>query len=152
MSDLNPYAAPAVEDSVAVPADGPLELRYASRLRRFLNLIIDYVVVQLLIGTLMILLLLFGTQVRGRLVSTAISVSVWFCYYLICEALLGATVAKFITGTRVVDDEGNHPSFGQVLGRTFARMVPFEWFSFFDTPPVGWHDDWSNTRVVLIRR
>ena len=43
------------------------------------------------------------------------------------------------------------PTYGQILGRTFSRFVPFEAFSFLPSP-VGWHDRWSGTRVVRVNR
>jgi hypothetical protein len=40
--------------------------------------------------------------------------------------------------------------FSQILGRTFSRFVPFEPFSFLGSGH-GWHDRWSDTRVVRTR-
>ncbi|CAN0592803.1 unnamed protein product, partial [Laminaria digitata] len=39
----------------------------------------------------------------------------------------------------------------RLLGRTAARFVPFEAFSFLGGDATGWHDRWSNTRVVRLR-
>jgi uncharacterized RDD family membrane protein YckC len=75
----------------------------------------------------------------------------WISYYVVFEALLGRTPGKLITGTRVVNLAGGRPRFTQILGRSFARAVPFEAFSFFGSR-AGWHDRWSRTRVVLVRR
>jgi uncharacterized RDD family membrane protein YckC len=71
-------------------------------------------------------------------------------YYIGMESLFGKTFGKFITRTRVVNSAGGPPSFGQVVGRSLARFIPFEAFSFFGGKghPVGWHDSLSNTRVV----
>jgi uncharacterized RDD family membrane protein YckC len=72
-------------------------------------------------------------------------------YFVLTEALFQRTLAKFITGTRVVTADGTQPSFGQIVGRSFARMIPFEAFSFLGSPnPVGWHDSLSGTRVVEV--
>jgi uncharacterized RDD family membrane protein YckC len=73
-------------------------------------------------------------------------------YHFIFEATLGRTPGKFLTGTRVVSSNGARASIGQILGRTLARFVPFEPLSFLfgGNPPSGWHDKWSNTRVVKI--
>jgi uncharacterized RDD family membrane protein YckC len=71
-----------------------------------------------------------------------------------CEWLTGRSLGKLATGTRVIAAEGGPPSFARVLGRTLARFIPFEAFSFLtdrDGRPVGWHDSLSRTRVVRVR-
>ena len=47
------------------------------------------------------------------------------------------------------DENGTKPRFGQVIGRTLCRFVPFEAFSFFGER--GWHDKIPKTRVVMAR-
>ncbi|NVN97369.1 RDD family protein [Candidatus Nomurabacteria bacterium] len=70
-------------------------------------------------------------------------------YYLFFEGIWGRTLGKWITKTKVVDREGNKPKFTQILGRSFARWIPFEYFSFIlNNNPVGWHDSLSKTLVV----
>ena len=61
----------------------------------------------------------------------------------------GQSIGKMITGTIVVTEDGQKPSFGQILGRSFARIVPFEPFSFLGNDASGWHDKWSETKVIL---
>ena len=73
-----------------------------------------------------------------------------FGYYVLFEALTGRTPAKYITGTRVVNMMGGKPSFGQILGRSAARFIPLEPFSFFGSSRRGWHDSLSHTRVVRV--
>ena len=77
---------------------------------------------------------------------------IYTVYYLVLEATFGWTLAKLITRTRVVDKEGRKPAFMTVLGRSLARSVPLEPFSFLGKTGVGWHDRWSGTRVVSMRR
>jgi uncharacterized RDD family membrane protein YckC len=74
-------------------------------------------------------------------------------YYIVMEGMFQRTIGKMITGTRVVRIDGGRPSLGQVVGRTFARLIPFEAFSFLggNGYPVGWHDSLSGTRVVRSR-
>lgn len=73
-------------------------------------------------------------------------------YYFLFEGISGRTVGKYLTGTKVVSEDGGKASFGQVVGRTFCRLIPFEIFSFllFDdkSRPVFWHDSFPKTRVV----
>ena len=75
--------------------------------------------------------------------------SVELLFYYISELLLkGRTVGKYITGTKVVTIFGEIPNSSQVLKRTLSRLIPFDALSFFGEN--GWHDSWSDTRVVKI--
>jgi uncharacterized RDD family membrane protein YckC len=67
-------------------------------------------------------------------------------YYFISEVTTQRTIGKLATNSLVVDDYGNKPSASTILGRSFARIVPFEAFSCFSER--GWHDLWSKTYVV----
>ncbi len=62
-------------------------------------------------------------------------------YSPIFETLFGATPGKFLTGSKVVNENGEKITFNQSLARTFGRMVPFEPFSFLGKNK-GWHDAW----------
>ncbi len=78
-----------------------------------------------------------------------IFIGVYVAYYIFFEHFLGGkTLGKFITRTRVVSKDGQRPSFENIIGRSFSRVVPFEAFSFLGSKPSGWHDDWSNTIVI----
>lgn len=82
----------------------------------------------------------------GRLSIACVNV---FVYFFLCEALFQRTLAKLITGTKVVAVNGTRPTFGAIALRTLGRLVPFEPFSFLTGSPGGWHDWWSGTIVVL---
>ena len=70
-------------------------------------------------------------------------------YYIISEALWQKTLAKLIMKTKVVMKDGTKPPLKNIIGRSFARFIPFEAFSFlFSAHPVGWHDSLSGTMVV----
>ena len=62
------------------------------------------------------------------------------------------TIGKYITGTRVVDLNGDAPDIEQYVKRSFSRIVPFEALSFFGSTPGGWHDRWSDTLVIDERK
>jgi uncharacterized RDD family membrane protein YckC len=147
----NPYAAPTVDVADAPAVADQQEL--AGKGRRFLNLIIDsfcyYIALMVLIVAMAIVdPSMIRTVVDNFVVRTVLSVSVMFCYYVAFEALFGRTLGKLLTGTRVVAASGGRPKFRQILGRTLSRVVPFEPFSCLSDPPIGWHDQWSGTRVV----
>jgi len=71
-------------------------------------------------------------------------------YYSSFEILTGRTIAKFITKTKVVDEDGNPPDFGTIVIRSLCRFIPFEPFSFLGDEGKGWHDKLSKTRVVNV--
>lgn len=162
----NPYASPTAE-SHAVP-DAAWEsrpLRVASQGKRFLNLILDSIVIHVLsmaAGFVVGVIIVASRMSAGRPVTTGdeaglqvagfvVGLMVCLGYFVIMEGLFQRTLAKLLTGTIVVTETGARPSFGQILGRSFARLIPFEAFSFLGTDPVGWHDSLSGTRVVNTR-
>ena len=142
MSDFsNPYAPPQAELTpelqVQITPDASLGSRFG-------NLVIDNIL-RAIIG---IALMTLGNAMKAPDLGTFMLVLSYPLYYLLFEGLFGRTPGKFITGTKVVAVGGGRATFGQVLGRTFSRFVPFEPFSFFGGTPTGWHDRWSGTRVV----
>jgi len=149
----NPYAAPQTLDGGAeAEAAEVANFDSAGLGLRFANLIIDEIIVVILF-----FVLVFGIKI----VSPTTAVEDWtyvliyggmFSYYVLCEAIAGRTIGKLITGTRVVRFDGYRPHFPQIIGRTFARFIPFEAFSFLGSSGNGWHDSLSGTRVVRVRR
>jgi len=71
-------------------------------------------------------------------------------YYTVLEATTGKTIAKFITKTKVVTEEGEKPDFMTILIRSLCRYIPFAPFSFLGSENSGWHDRFSKTRVINI--
>jgi uncharacterized RDD family membrane protein YckC len=163
----NPYASPVIPaDLVEQQAVTIHELKIASQGKRFLNFILDSVFLQVLSGVAgfafgvvfaVLRISAGGTvtqqdqqvlQVLGYLIGILVSLS----YFIFTEAVFQRTLAKLITGTLVVNAEGGKPTLMQIVGRSFARYIPFEPFSFFvGDPPVGWHDRLSSTRVIDLR-
>lgn len=72
----------------------------------------------------------------------------WLLYYPIMEYTTGKTIAKYISQTRVVNDDLTKALFGTILKRNLLRLIPFEIFSFIKMYPTGWHDSLSGTLVV----
>jgi uncharacterized RDD family membrane protein YckC len=144
---VNPFAAPRDEAQLARPA--PAELVLASGGQRFCTALIDYV--GILVGNGALQAGLEAIGLHSTWVGSVIGLGLGFAYYATFEAAFGRTLGKILVGTRVVDSAGHLPTFGQILGRTACRYVPFEAISFFGQPAVGWHDRWSNTRVIRTR-
>jgi uncharacterized RDD family membrane protein YckC len=151
----NPYAPPAAPIEAAEIRQAG-EMRLASQGQRFLNMLVDYVgvvamsgIVGLVIGVAKgfsgaesSLLDGAGRHVFGLLTMIG--------YYVLLEGLTGRTLGKLATGTKVVSVDGKPATFGQIVGRNFARFIPFEGFSFLGSS-TGWHDSLSRTRVIRTR-
>ena len=132
----------------------------ASQNRRLLNLIIDNVFLVVLFNVIgFVIGVMYGIASGGRVTQEqlaglqgmvfALNMLISFLYFSLLEALCQKTVAKFLTGTKVVNMDGSKPSIGQCLGRAAARFIPFEPFSFLGSQePRGWHDSLSGTRVI----
>ena len=119
---------------------------------RFLNFIIDRVIMLILAFVMGVVLALINPVIidsldgMSTLMDYVITAILAVFYYTILEATTGQTIGKMITGTKVVDENGEKPDFGTIMVRSFSRIVPFDAFSFLGTK--GWHDSWSNTHVV----
>ncbi|SEN46737.1 Uncharacterized membrane protein YckC, RDD family [Flavobacterium sp. CF108] len=124
---------------------------------RFVNYILDIVVILALIFVISLMIAFLGnflgwndllywlgnlSDFEGQLVFIVISVF----YYSLSEGLFGRSLGKFVTGTVVVDENGEKPSFGTIFKRSLCRLIPFEVFSFLGSR--GWHDSISDTYVV----
>jgi len=67
-------------------------------------------------------------------------------YYIIFEYYFFRTIGKTITKTKVRTIDGDIPTFQNIAGRSFCRLIPFNAISFlFGT---GWHDSISKTCVI----
>lgn len=142
---FNPYEAPHADanqpDPFASRVGGMVQ---ASRGVRFANLLIDSFC-RFIFG--MVLGVATGVA-KNPLLGASVGILSMLSYYVFFETVFQATPGKLITRTRVVDMDGNKPTFSRILGRTLSRFVPFEPFSFFSSTEEGWHDRWSGTRVV----
>lgn len=136
---------------------------FASQNKRLVNFLVDSFATQIVASVAdFVLGIVYGIANGGQisesqaamlnLIGMLTGLIVVLMYFFLLEAFTGVTVGKLLTGTRVVNATGGKPSFGQCLGRTFSRMIPFEPFSFlFGDNTTGWHDSLSGTRVVDMR-
>jgi uncharacterized RDD family membrane protein YckC len=75
-------------------------------------------------------------------------------YYVALEGAFGISIGKLMTGTRVVDEQGNAPTLAQATVRSLSRFIPFEALSLAfsdDDRARGWHDSLARTYVVRKR-
>lgn len=136
---------------------------YASKSKRFVNFLIDYIA-QTMIGGLFGVLLVVFAEITGnygfvewienmnKLEEYLVGFIILILYYMIFETLTGRTLGKFITNTKIVTENGEKPEMDKILYRTFSRMIPFEPLSFFGSDDRGWHDTISKTVVVDIKK
>ncbi|MEL6544072.1 MAG: RDD family protein [Myxococcota bacterium] len=149
----NPYQAPSAPllDVPRSPNQNFTGYPDASVGTRFLNYVVDIICIQFLGLVVAVALIVFAPEIdiESAWVNYAIGIPNFLIYYFLMEWMFGRTIGKLVTGTRVVGLNSPKPSPGALLGRSFARLVPFEPFSCFDGN--GWHDQWSGTRVVKVR-
>jgi uncharacterized RDD family membrane protein YckC len=131
--------------------------------RRFANYIIDLVAQYAILfglGFLAGLLTHVGIYGPMRFLSDMGTVeeyvmgyAIGFVYYFLFETFSdGRTFGKLITNTKVLTWDGARPSAGTIAKRSLCRMIPFEAFSFLTSEPLGWHDKFSDTVVVDIKK
>ncbi|PKF74449.1 RDD family protein [Chryseobacterium sp. PMSZPI] len=131
---------------------------------RFANLVIDRIVVLCIFiafGFFSSLIFavtgvdFFLTVVRklsevNRFMDILITSTVYFTYLLLIEYFTkGRSIGKYITGTKVICIDGTESTFRDYFIRNISRFVPFDFLSFLGEN--GWHDSWSETRVINIK-
>lgn len=150
MNGDNPFQSPA--EPVEVETDDDSEfVRVASRIKRYLNFVIDVAICLVLANVALLAVVACGGSVLVQNVPGIwINCAAFMIYYIPQETLWGKTIGKFITRTTAVRVDGGSLTLGDAFGRTLCRVIPFEPFSYLigGPFPVGWHDKWSNTRVI----
>jgi uncharacterized RDD family membrane protein YckC len=86
---------------------------------------------------------------------TAIIVLIMTCftvfYYTFSEGVSnGRSLGKLITGTKAVKLDDTDITWKDAFVRSLCRLVPFETFSALGGYP--WHDRWTNTKVIKVRK
>jgi uncharacterized RDD family membrane protein YckC len=151
----NPYA-PTQAALNEVTVEDPSEvLEPAPRWRRVANQLVDIVGITLAATLLAFALRVVSIAVNVDVVQSTgplFGLGVVFLYYFVSEALFGQTLGKLVTGTRVVTESGERAPLYLVLFRSIYRFVPLEPLSIFSRRRLMWHDLWSKTRVVRVRR
>ena len=157
----NPYQSPSPATPGASFDTHGGELMLVSQGKRFINYLVDRVLMttgSFCVG-IMLGLLVGATDPERRVVDDGMLEALGFivgllfvyCYFVFFEAVFQRSPGKFLTGTKVVNESGGKPTFGQILGRSLCRFIPFEAFSFLfgdSSRVVGWHDKFSGTLVV----
>lgn len=161
-SCAHPVSAPvtATNPSQITTAPAPIKPEFAPTIiwKRLVNYIVDHIGIWIITFLLFFLIALLipafarwaNTESVGySLVSSIVVLLLSVLYFVIFEGILQKTPAKYITKTKVVMRDGSKPPLKNIIGRSFARLIPFDQFSFlFGANPVGWHDSLSKTMVV----
>lgn len=142
--------------------ENELSNQIASQGTRFANYLLDRIfilIISFFLGFIFTLLLTIISpnsagyfEQMGKLEEFVWGFIIGMFYYSFFEALTGRSIAKFITGTKVVDENGNKPTFDTILLRSLCRYIPFNAFSFLGSDAIGWHDSFSKTRVIKIKQ
>ncbi len=132
---------------------------YASQGKRFLNYIIDTIIIYAILFCLAVVIAFIGglfgkTNIFEGIenISTLENYAIFFLimlpYFILMETFFSTTFAKHITATLVVMKDGSKPKITTIFKRTLCRIIPFDGFSYLGTPSRGWHDSLSDTYVV----
>lgn len=139
------------------------EYNKASQGQRFLNFLIDNVVIRIAlvyitgvaVGYVLMALVpefaysLSHSKTRLYLISILIVLIDYIFYYTLFEGIFkGRTIGKYITGTKAINENGVELTFKKAFYRSACRLIPLEAFSGLGTP---WHDSVTNTMVIKLR-
>lgn len=130
---------------------------YATTGQRFVNYLIDVFIFNIIAGFIKGAFSIganmfnvynsYSILLTNLFISYVIFVVLYFLFEL---GLKGRTIGKFVTGTKAINIDGSEMDAKTILIRSLCRIVPFEPFSAFGGHP--WHDTWSKTCVVDIKK
>lgn len=126
--------------------------------QRFGNYVVDiifiYIILILLFGGIAVVASLFEAyafvewiQTMSDLEFYLVYFAIELIYFIFFETFSSRSLAKYITGTIVVLEDGSKPGLGTITKRSFCRLIPFDVLTFLGRAR-GWHDSISNTYVV----
>ncbi|SEL08315.1 Uncharacterized membrane protein YckC, RDD family [Aquimarina amphilecti] len=117
---------------------------------RFVNFLIDFIVWLILAFIVSFVIELFiqpTDQGMISLIGYILIFGTFIAYYAIMEIKFQKTIGKFVTKTRVIKMNGEKPTNGDIIIRTFCRLIPFDRLSFLFVKN-GIHDYLSKTNVI----
>jgi len=124
---------------------------------RFTNYILDFffrLAFTLAIGIVIAIIApswLIVFEESNKLLEYIIGFVVGIAYYITLETLTGRSMAKLITRTKVVMENGEKANFEAILIRSLCRFIPFNPLSFLGESSRGWHDTLSKTKVISVK-
>jgi len=127
-----------------------LNLKKASKTVRLINMIVDticYFFLLFILLTVAVLVVNPKDVNSLNILTYSVLLVSFLVYYVTMETLFQKTIGKFITKSSVVTKDGSKPTFKNIVGRTFSRMVPFDNITFLFMEN-GIHDKFSETLVI----
>ncbi len=121
-----------------------------SAITRFINFIVDtiaFFILAIILSSIFDLFISTTNEPLMILVAYLMFGVGFFSYYVFMETKYQKTIGKFITKTSVVTKDGAKPEIGDIVRRTFCRLIPFDRVSFLFTQN-GFHDSLSDTAVI----
>ena len=131
----------------------------ATRGQRFLNCILDLLIVHIIFASIGTTIIIIGDVTNNyewsnwaESTTTLQKISFWslmmFLYYFLTETYFSRTFAKYFTKTIVVAKDGSRPNKRTISIRTLTRFIPLECLTFLGANVRGLHDLFSDTYVV----
>ncbi|MGX5817095.1 RDD family protein [Chitinophaga lutea] len=136
-------------------------LTQASTGQRFANYLIDSIVFYVFIifvvffyvATTGVNIFNYEDTAVNDLLDRLVSMILYGLLFGLIEGVFkGKTLGKVITGTRAVNADGTPISFGTAFLRGLVRIIPFDALSALGTPSYPWHDRWTKTMVVDMKK
>lgn len=135
----------------------------ASKNKRLANFIIDYIIRIILMVVLGLIVgfcaffagndeIINDLDNMNRMGELLLDFLFLLIYYVVFESINGRTIGKYITNTKVLMIDGSKAESEKILWRTLSRIVPFEFLSFLGSDDKGWHDRWTDTVVVDLKK
>jgi len=122
-----------------------LNANKVSALTRFIHFIVD-TIVWLIIAAILTFPLNAKDDLQMLFGYLLLFIS-FMGYYTFMETKYQKTIGKFMTKTKVVNKNGSKPEVGDIVRRTFYRLIPFDRISFLFSPN-GFHDRLSDTTII----
>jgi uncharacterized RDD family membrane protein YckC len=131
----------------------------ATRGQRFLNCILDLLIVHIIFASIGTTIIIIGDVTNNyewsnwaESTTTLQKLFFWslmmFLYYFLTETYFSRTFAKYFTKTLVVTKDGTRPNKRMISVRTLSRFIPLEALTFLSGDLRGLHDLFSDTYVV----
>jgi uncharacterized RDD family membrane protein YckC len=109
-------------------AQFPAQVQYVGVGRRFLAVLVDTILLAIVIGV--IAAISHQAQMSGGSVAVSLtgvpavlSYVIFFLYFIVLEAVLGATLGKLLLGIRVIKEDGSPIGWAASIARNLLRII-----------------------------
>jgi uncharacterized RDD family membrane protein YckC len=138
---------------------GHRHLFQAGHVKRLINFLVDYLLINLLYNYTKVLLMITATEQNIIYVMPEnewqglydyLFLAILYSIYMgLTEAIFkGKSLGKLITGTRAVNRDGTRISTNTAFLRGLCRAIPLSTLSALGLICYPWHDRWTDTIVI----